>query len=147
MAEKRVILWYRNDLRIHDHEPLCKAAKSGAKIIPVYCFDDRQFGKTSFGFAKTGAFRAQFLLESVADLRASLRSLGSDLVVRSGKPEIEVAKLAQELEVSSVYFYEEVTAEELFVESALTNVLELAKIPIKILGTHVISSRRFTLYR
>ena len=51
MAEKRIILWYRNDLRIHDHEPLCKAAKSGAKIIPVYCFDDRQFEKTPFGFA------------------------------------------------------------------------------------------------
>ncbi len=141
MAEKRIILWYRNDLRIHDHEPLCKAAKSGAKIIPVYCFDDRQFGKTQFGFAKTGAFRAQFLLESIADLRASLRSLGSDLVVRSGKPEIEVAKLAQELEVSSVFFYEEVTAEELFVESALTNVLELAKIPIKKFWGHTLYHR------
>ncbi len=131
MAERRIILWYRNDLRIHDHEPLVKATQSGAKIIPVYCFDDRQFGKTSFGFAKTGAFRAQFLLEAVADLRASLRSLGSDLVVRSGLPELEVATLAQELDVSAVYFHEEVTAEETQVECALEKALSAIGISIK----------------
>ncbi len=131
MAEKRIILWYRNDLRIHDHEPLVKATKSGAKVIPVYCFDDRQFGKTSFGFAKTGAFRAQFLLESVADLRRSQRSLGSELVVRSGLPEVEVAKLAQELEVSAVYFHEEVTPEETQVERALEKALAQINVSIK----------------
>ncbi len=123
MAEKRIILWYRNDLRIHDHEPLVKATKSGAKIIPVYCFDDRYFAKTRFGFAKTGAFRAQFLMQAVADLRASLRSLGSDLVVRSGLPEVEIAKLAQELDASAVYFHKEVTQEEITVESALEKAL------------------------
>jgi deoxyribodipyrimidine photo-lyase len=131
MAENRIILWYRNDLRLHDHEPLVKATESGAKVIPVYCFDDRQFGKSSFGFAKTGAFRAQFLLESVADLRRSLRSLGSELVVRSGLPELEVAKLAQELEASAVYFHQEVTPEETQVERALEKVLAQLNISIK----------------
>ncbi|NEO91484.1 MAG: hypothetical protein F6K56_15080, partial [Moorea sp. SIO3G5] len=98
--QKSILIWYRNDLRIHDHEPLYKAVQEKAEIIPLYCFDDREFGTTSFGFPKTGAFRAQFLLESVADLRNSLRSLnpadlgkslgsnlGSNLVVRRGLPE------------------------------------------------------------
>ncbi|HRG08431.1 MAG TPA: SDR family oxidoreductase, partial [Cyclobacteriaceae bacterium] len=49
--------------------------------------------KTSFGFPKTGRYRAQFIIESVHDLRQSLRKLGSDLIVRIGKPE-EVASLA-----------------------------------------------------
>jgi len=124
MAEKRILIWYRNDLRLHDHEPLNKAAKSGAKIIPVYCFDDRQFEKTPFGFAKTGAFRAQFLLESVADLRKSLQGLGSDLVILRGKPEVEVATLAQKLEATAVYFHQEATREETRVERSLTQALE-----------------------
>lgn len=34
-----------------------------------------------------GPFRAQFLQEAVADLRAALRAAGSELIVRLGKPE------------------------------------------------------------
>nr|WP_322744324.1 deoxyribodipyrimidine photo-lyase [Planktothrix mougeotii] len=66
MTHKQVLIWYRNDLRVHDHEPLSAALNLNAEIIPVYCFDPRQFGQTSYGFPKTGAFRAQFLLESVS---------------------------------------------------------------------------------
>ena len=73
----RILLWFRNDLRLHDHEPLHRAvqqnAQQGAEIIPLYCFDPRQFGQTPFGFPKTGAYRAQFLIETVADLRKGLR--------------------------------------------------------------------------
>lgn len=115
----RILLWFRNDLRLHDHEPLHRALEQKAEIIPVYCFDPRQFGQTSFGFPKTGAYRAQFLLESVADLRASLRAKGTDLVVRYGKPEDEVVAIAQVLNVDSVYWHAETTSEELAVDAAL----------------------------
>ncbi len=124
MTEKRILIWYRNDLRSHDHEPLHQALKAKAQIIPVYCFDPRQFGTTSFGFPKTGTFRAQFLLESVADLRQSLRSLGSDLIVRCGLPEAVIPALAQGLGISAVYFHREVTSEETQVESALQTALD-----------------------
>ena len=76
---KTIIVWYRNDLRLHDHEAMYNAVGEKAQVIPVYCFDKRQFGETSFGFPKTGAFRAQFLRESVQDLKNSLQKLGSDL--------------------------------------------------------------------
>ncbi|QQE64369.1 cryptochrome DASH [Leptolyngbya sp. BL0902] len=114
-----VLVWFRNDLRLHDHQPLWEAMQSGQRVIPCYCFDPRQFGQTAFGFAKTGAFRAQFLLESVADLRQSLQSLGSDLVVRMGRPEVEIPALVRELGIETVVWHEEVTAEEVAVESAL----------------------------
>lgn len=38
------------------------------------------------GFDKTGPYRARFILEALADLRARLREAGSDLLVRLGKP-------------------------------------------------------------
>lgn len=120
----KVIIWFRNDLRLHDHEPLKEALNAGADIVPLYCFDPRQFGETAFGFPKTGKFRAKFLLDSVAALRRSLRQLGSDLVIRQGKPEDIVPALATELQAQAVYWHEEVTAEETAVEDAVVDQLE-----------------------
>ncbi|MGD1858638.1 MAG: DASH family cryptochrome [Leptolyngbyaceae cyanobacterium] len=122
----KVLIWFRNDLRLHDHEPLQDALNAGNEIIPVYCFDPRQFGETAFGFPKTGAFRAQFLLESVADLRRSLQQRGSDLVIRWGEPETILPALAKEVQAGAVYWHEEATTEELAVETALADKLEAA---------------------
>lgn len=123
MIEKRILLWYRNDLRLHEHQPLHQALQTKAQVIPLYCFDDRLFHTTSFGFPKTGAFRAKFLVESVADLREGLRSRGSDLLVRRGLPENVIPTLAKKLDITAVYFHQEVTAEEVAVEAALKKAL------------------------
>ena len=138
MSERRILIWYRADLRLHDHEPLYQALKQQARVVPVYCFDPRQFGQTSFGFPKTGAFRAQFLLESVADLRRSLQSLGSDLVVRSGKPEVVIPELVQQLDVTAIHYHQEVTSEELVVETALKQALEPLNVPLKAFWGHTL---------
>jgi len=87
MKHDRIVVWFRNDLRLEDNETLTRALQQGKEIIPVYCFDSRHFESTSLGFAKTGAFRAQFLLESVADLRQSFQKIGGDLVILHGGPE------------------------------------------------------------
>jgi deoxyribodipyrimidine photo-lyase len=131
MANQRILLWYRNDLRLHDHQPLTQALQAGASIIPLYCFDDRQFGQTRFGFPKTGAFRAQFLIESVADLQHSWQTHGSNLVVRRGLPEIIIPELVAQLEITAVYYYREVTSEELAVEQALAASLTAANVNLR----------------
>jgi deoxyribodipyrimidine photo-lyase len=124
MAHKHVLLWYRNDLRLHDHELLTQAITEGATVTPLYCFDDRQFGQTRFGFPKTGAFRSQFLIESVADLRSSWRSRGSDLIIRKGLPEVIIPALVDRLGITDVYYYREATAEEIAVSTALERALK-----------------------
>lgn len=116
MATERILVWFRNDLRLHDHEPLVRAGVQG---IPLYCFDPRQFATTPYGFPKTGAIRAQFLCDSVANLRASLRTLGSDLIVRHDRPEVVIPQLMAALDLTAVYFHGEVTSEELAVETAV----------------------------
>lgn len=65
MREQRILTWHRNDLRLHDNEPIYRANQEKAQVIPFYCFEECQFGKTSYGFPKTGKYRAQFLVESV----------------------------------------------------------------------------------
>ncbi|MDY6785870.1 MAG: DASH family cryptochrome [Cyanobacteriota bacterium] len=139
MNPQRILLWYRNSLRLRDRESLYRAQQAQAQIIPVYCFDPRQFGKTSYGFPKRSAFRAKFLLDSVADLRRCLRAVGSDLVICHGKPEREIPRLIKEYNIDAVYFDQEVTAEETAVEKALCNSLSQ-------LGTRVQSFWEATLY-
>ena len=57
MKFKRVILWFRQDLRLHDNEALLEAIKNSDEVIPIYVFDERVFqSKTTFGFPKTGKF-------------------------------------------------------------------------------------------
>jgi deoxyribodipyrimidine photo-lyase len=130
-SSKKVLIWYRHNLRIHDSAPLNRATAENSLIIPVYCFDPRQFGVTSFGFPKTGKYRARFLLESVADLRNSFQQLGSNLVVRQGKPEVIIPELVRELKIDFVYTSTEVTDEEIKVDRALAKALNIIKVPIK----------------
>jgi deoxyribodipyrimidine photo-lyase len=109
---RTAIVWFKTDLRLHDNETLLQAIEQNDEIIPVYCFDDDHFKTTEFGFNKTGNFRAQFLLEALADLDKNLRALNSGLIVVRGKPEIELFKLAQRYKVQKVFCKKEVAFEE-----------------------------------
>ena len=131
MTQKRILIWYRNDLRVHDREAIYEALRQKAEIIPIYCFEERQFATTSFGFPKTGNFRAQFLIESVANLRSSLQKLGSNLIVRQGLPEKIIPTIAEQLKVDQVYYSREVTAEEKQVEQKVKKALSANKIKTK----------------
>ncbi|KAI3841626.1 hypothetical protein MKW92_036998 [Papaver armeniacum] len=69
---------------------------SSQSVLPVYCIDPRNFGITHyFGFPKTGASRAQFLIECLADLRKNLMKRGLNLVIRHGKPEDILPSIAK----------------------------------------------------
>ena len=109
---KTALVWFKTDLRIEDNETLVKAIAQSEKVIPVYCFDEAHFETSVYGFKKTGSFRAQFLLESLEDLDAKLRTLGSGLRIVMGKPEVEIPKLVQEYKAQKVFAKREVAFEE-----------------------------------
>ena len=115
----RALVWHRQDLRVTDHAPLATASQRDAEVIALYVFDERQFLSTPAGFPKTGAFRAQFLRESVVALRERYRALGVELIVRRGRPERVIPSIVEELELGSVYFHTYPTHEELAVERAV----------------------------
>jgi len=116
------LVWFRNDLRLHDNEALYRASQFD-RVIAVFVFDLRQFSTTSFGFPKTGAHRTRFLLETVTELRKRLRNIGSELVIRQGAPEEELQELAARHNVDTVFAQKEVTAEEVAVEQAVESSL------------------------
>ena len=109
---KTALVWFKTDLRIEDNETLIKAISQSQYIIPVYCFDESHFETTSYGFKKTGSFRAQFLLEALQDLDTNLKKLGSGLLIVKGKPEIEIPKIVQKYKAKKVFAKREVAFEE-----------------------------------
>jgi deoxyribodipyrimidine photo-lyase len=95
---KRVIHWFRRDLRIHDNTALAAAAARAEEVVPVFVVEDAF--RTG---PDVGAARLQFLLRSLAELRESLAALGYPLVIRHGRSEMELPKLAQELKAEAVF--------------------------------------------
>jgi len=131
MSGKTILVWFRKDLRIHDNEILAEAVRKGDRIVPVYCFDPRQFEMTSFQTMKTGLIRTRFLLESVADLRDSFKKVGGDLIIKFGKPEIILPELVAKYQVNEVYHHREVASEETRVSADVENALWKLKINLK----------------
>ncbi|WP_338738203.1 DASH family cryptochrome [Haloplanus salilacus] len=117
MASDTTLLWLRRDLRLHD-SPALVAAADANRLLPVYVFDPRRYGTAAFGgsasfeYPKTGGRRTAFRTEAVADLRARLRTRGSDLVVRVGNPERVVADLADRIDADVVHVHTRPTPEE-----------------------------------
>jgi deoxyribodipyrimidine photo-lyase len=91
------VLWLRRDLRVRDHPALRAALAEHDHLVPVFCFDDRLLG----GRHSSGS-RTQFMLECLAELDSELRARGSGLVVRRGRPERELVRLAREVDAVAV---------------------------------------------
>jgi len=89
-------MWFRRDLRLHDntafHHALLTAKEDGGSCVPFFCFDreilDLLHDKNDR--------RVEFIHQSLLELDAGLRELGSGLIVRYGKvTEVLPALLAE----------------------------------------------------
>ncbi|XP_026658991.2 blue-light photoreceptor PHR2-like [Phoenix dactylifera] len=125
------VVWFRADLRVHDNEALNAASNDSLSLLPVYLFDPRDYGKSSSGFDKTGPYRATFLLQSVADLRRSLRARGSDLVVRIGRPETVLVEFARAVGADAVYAHREASHDEVRAEERVAKAMEEEGVEVK----------------
>ncbi|XP_059070962.1 cryptochrome DASH, chloroplastic/mitochondrial isoform X2 [Cryptomeria japonica] len=138
------IVWFRNDLRILDNEALYRAWQSSETVLPVYCIDPRLFGTTYyFGFPKTGELRAEFLLESLVDLKRNLLKRGSNLLIKYGKPEEVLPTIVQSFGAHTVYAQKETCIEEVMVEKHVRKGLE--KITLSLSGSTSLKARSPTL--
>jgi deoxyribodipyrimidine photo-lyase len=99
------IVLFTRDLRVHDHPALAAAAKAAEYVTPLFVLDD--------GILDTESVRPNrlaFLLDALADLDRSLRTLGSALVVRRGDVVAETVRLARALGASAIFASEDVSS-------------------------------------
>ncbi len=92
------LVWFRRDLRVHDHPALRAALAGHEQIVPVFCLDDRLL----HGRHASGP-RTAFLLESLTDLDGQLAERGARLVIRHGPPERELPALAAETGATEIH--------------------------------------------
>ena len=86
------------DLRLHDSPVLHAAAAHPGGTVPVFVLDDAIHGG---GLAPPN--RSAFLADCLTDLDASLRGIGSRLVVLRGDTATETARLAHRIGASAVH--------------------------------------------
>ena len=134
----RRILWFRNDLRLHDN-PLFEGGTSEDETLCVFCADPKIFAGElqQTGLPKVGLKRSAFLRESVEDLRQSLRRIGGDLLVAADSPEEFIPRLAatsQRVGAAriEVRVTQGVTTEEQQSESLVESALAAINIPIRL---------------
>ena len=125
---KTAVVWFRSDLRLHDN-PTLAAAADADRVLPVYAVDPRRYGEqpyrgdNSFTYRKTGPHRVRFLLDSLRDLRSSLREQDSELVVDIGRPETVVSRVAAAVDADVVHCSTYPTTEEIEVEVGVREAL------------------------
>ncbi|MEJ6020827.1 cryptochrome/photolyase family protein [Ramlibacter sp. PS4R-6] len=87
-------MWFRRDLRAHDHAALYEALRACERVHAVFVFDPAILG----GLPRRDR-RVEFVRESVAELRRLLPGL----VVRHARAADEIPRLAGELGVQAVF--------------------------------------------
>ena len=130
--QRKVIIWFRNDLRLHDNVTLAMAGGDSQLVYPVFCFDPRWFEINVIGLPKSGSVRTQFLIETVTDLRENIRALGSELIIRVGTPEEVIPELTKNLGAVAVYASKSDVPDETEVETSLGNRLQELDVTFKL---------------
>ncbi|HEY0793135.1 MAG TPA: deoxyribodipyrimidine photo-lyase [Chthoniobacterales bacterium] len=95
---KRVIHWFRRDLRVSDNTALYHACNDAEEVIPVYIVST--WKKTH---PWTGPSRQEFLCGCLEALARNLAALGGRLVIRFGEPESELNRLVNESGAQAIY--------------------------------------------
>jgi deoxyribodipyrimidine photo-lyase len=126
---RTAIVWFRRDLRVHDHPPLSAAHRAAAAVVPVFVLDPRLLDAGRFPSAN----RAWYLLRALGELRDALRERGGELVVRAGRPEEVLPRLARETGAEAVYFASDVSpfalGRDRRVTAALEGIAEVRRTP------------------
>jgi len=104
---KRGLVWFKNDLRLHDNEALLKAHEECSDLVFCYCIEKSDFELSDLGFRKKDVVRFKFMHQSVLNLRKNLESLGGHLVIGEISAIVTLPKLIEEYGITDVYAEEE----------------------------------------
>ncbi|MFN3235328.1 MAG: FAD-binding domain-containing protein [Gammaproteobacteria bacterium] len=72
------VVWYKRDLRIHDHRPLTTAASHGP-VLPLYILEPELWKQPDLSYRQY-----DFLKESLSDLNKYLKEIGQPLIIKTG---------------------------------------------------------------
>ena len=95
------LLWFKRDLRVHDHAPLVAAVRAG-RVLPVYVHEPEQ--RTAYDYDPR---HGQFIRESLESLRSALAERGAPLLELTGDLPHVFDVLRTALPIAAMYAHEE----------------------------------------
>ncbi len=96
-----VLIWFKRDLRTHDHPALTRAAGLGA-VLPLYIVEPDYWQ-----LPDTSARQWAFTAETLTDLRGQLAQLGAPLVVRVGDAVQVLERMCRQHAITRIISHEE----------------------------------------
>jgi len=112
-TKKRGLIWFKNDLRLHDNEALFTAQKECNEVLCCYCLEKSNFENHYLGFRKADVNRFKFLEQSVNNLKANLKLIGGQLVIGPESALVTIPELVHKFQITDIYAEEEYASYEL----------------------------------
>lgn len=95
---KKIIFWFRRDLRLNDNAGLFHALKNNENVLPIFIFDISIVEK----LPKNDA-RVTFIHNELIRLKSELNAIGSDIEIYHGKPFAIWKQITSIHDIQSVY--------------------------------------------
>ncbi len=96
------IVWFKRDLRIHDHAPLQQAATQQYPVLPLYVVEE-DYWQQDFASSRHWSF----IYDCLVSLNNQLESLGQGLIIRRGDVTTVLSVLQKTYSIHTVYAHEE----------------------------------------
>ena len=101
---RRALVWFKRDLRVHDHAPLV-AARTYADALAIFIIEPEWLASLD-----CDASHVDFALACLAELRAALAARGLPLLVRVGSAVAVLSQLRSEVAFTDLLSHEETGA-------------------------------------
>lgn len=95
------VVWFKRDLRIHDHAPLMEAARAG-RVLPLYVFEPEVIGAPDYAVQ-----HLEFTRECLRELDCDLTAAGAPLVQLCGPMPEVLDRLHERTPIESLWSHEE----------------------------------------
>ncbi len=126
MSVTPVLLWFRQDLRLQDNPALQAALARGGPVVAVFIWDE--LGEAGW---KLGGASRWWLHHALAALDASLRELGSKLVLARGESGAVLKTLVRQLGAGAVYWNRRYEPAVIARDSSIKTELTAAGVEVK----------------
>lgn len=130
---QKTIVWFRKDLRIHDHQALSEAVKRGI-IIPIFIWS-----KDEEQYLTANAPSLWWLHHSLLALQQTFqKKYGVSIIIREGTSLDVLIDIIQETKADAVYFNERYEPAMIEIDQVIIHRLNIDKIEVRTFHSHLI---------
>jgi deoxyribodipyrimidine photo-lyase len=103
MSRKKIqVVWFKRDLRLHDHEPLAHCESTGLPTLLIYCFEPSQLST-----AESDWRHWHFVRESLQDMNSRLQKFHGHVYVFHNEVQNVLIGLSKSFEITTLYSHVE----------------------------------------